>query len=148
MDEEITMSIPLDEDGCLLLQCPRCGELFKVLGEDYEAEDVWELWCPMCGIKSDCFLPEDALELAKAKVLNHVMETFGKELANIGKGLPRQSPIRLTVTSHFEKARERELFPAVDAYVSTTCGFCGRSERIKPLLKYIGAFCTFCGERL
>ena len=124
------MSIPLDEDGDLLLQCPRCGESFKVDAEDYQAEDVWELWCPMCGIKSDCFLPEDALELAQAKVLNHVMETFGKQLANIGKDMPRQSPIRLAVTTHFEKARERELFPDVDAFETVTCGFAAVVKRL------------------
>lgn len=148
MDEELTMSIPLDEDGCLLLQCPRCGECFKVFAEDYQADDVWELWCPMCGLKSDCFLPEDALDLANAKALNHVMENLGKTLSGIGRTMSPQSPIQLTVTSRFEKARERELLPAVDAYETATCCFCGRSEKIKPLLKYAGAFCAFCGERL
>lgn len=142
------MSIPLDEDGCLLLQCPHCGEYFKVHADDYEAEDVLDLWCPACGIKNDCFLPDEAIELATAKALNLVMGKLEKELADIGKSVSRQSPLRLSVTSHFKKSRERALFPGVDAYVSTTCGFCGRSERIKPLLKYIGAFCTFCGKRL
>ena len=142
------MSIPLDEDGNLLLQCPRCGERFKVFGDDYEAEDVWELWCPMCGIKSDCFLSEEVLELAQAKVLNHVMEKLGKEISDIGNTTSPKSPVRLTASSRFEKARERELLPSLEAFETAVCGFCGRSERITPLLNYVGAFCAFCGERL
>lgn len=30
MGEDISMSIPLDEDGFLLLQCPSCRGFFKV----------------------------------------------------------------------------------------------------------------------
>lgn len=51
MSENMAISIPLDEDGFLLLQCPFCRGFFKVRSEDYEADDVEELWCPLCGLK-------------------------------------------------------------------------------------------------
>lgn len=148
MGEEMTISIPLDEEGYMLLQCPRCGEFFKVPSEDYEAEDVEDLWCPMCGIKSDSFWPDEVIELAKAKVLNQVSGDFSSELAKIGRTTSRQSLIQMTVSSHFTEEREGDVLPSVDAFQMATCGFCGRKEKLKPLPKYIGAFCAFCGERL
>lgn len=148
MGEEMTISIPLDEEGYMLLQCPRCGEFFKVRSEDYEAEDVEDLWCPMCGIKSDSFLPDEVIELAKAKVLNQVLGDFSRELAKIGRTTSRQSFIQMTVSSQFDQEREGDVLPSVDAFQVATCGFCERNEKLKPLPMYVGAFCAFCGERL
>ena len=148
MDEEMIMSIPPDEEGYVLLQCSRCGEFFKVRSEDYEAEDVEDLWCPMCGIKSDSFLPDEVIKLAKAKVLNQVLGDFSRELAKIGRTTSRQSFIQMTVSSNFAEEREGDVLPSVDAFQVATCGFCGRNEKLKPLPKYVGAFCAFCGERL
>ena len=49
MSEQIgVISIPADEDGFVLMQCPLCGEFFKLRAEDFEAEDVIEIWCPCC----------------------------------------------------------------------------------------------------
>lgn len=42
MGENMSISIPLDEDGFLLLQCQSCRGFFKVRSEDYEADDVEE----------------------------------------------------------------------------------------------------------
>lgn len=148
MGEEMTISIPLDEEGYMLLQCPRCGGFFKVRSEDYEAEDIENLWCPMCGIKSDSFWADEVIELAKAKVLNQVLGDLSKKLAKIGRTTSRRSFIQMTVSSDFAEEREGDVLPSVDAFQEATCGFCGRKEKLKPLPMYVGAFCAFCGERL
>lgn len=148
MDTAITVSIPCDEDGCLLLQCHRCGEFFKVFPDDYEAEDVIELWCPMCGINDENFLPDKVIELIKAKVLNKFAGDLCKEISKLGKIARKQSMIEISLTSSFNAAKERKLLPPVDAYEDVTCSFCGRTEKLKPMLAYIGAYCAFCGERL
>ena len=148
MVDEIKISIPLDEDGFMLMQCPSCGAYFKVRSDDFEAEDVLELWCPLCGLKHDSYWPSEVLELAKAKVMNQVFDAFDMEMRKVGKSLSRQPFIKMTVTSNLLHKRECEILPAVDAYELTTCSFCGRSEKIRPLPKYVGAFCSFCGERI
>ena len=71
-----------------------------------------------------------------------------KEISRIGRSSSRQSLVKLSVSSHFDHEREGEMLPAVDAYEAATCKFCGRTEKLKPLPKYVGAFCAFCGERL
>ena len=49
------ISIPSDEDGCVLFQCPNCGELFKVVVDEYESDSVLDIHCPLCGLISDNF---------------------------------------------------------------------------------------------
>ena len=93
-------------------------------------------------------LSSDYIELAKAKALNQFLGDFAKEISSIGRSSSRQSLVKLSVSSHFDHEREGELLPAVDAYEAATCKFCGRTEKLKPLPKYVGAFCAFCGERL
>ena len=88
------------------------------------------------------------IELAQAKALNRFLGDFAKEISSIGRSSSRQSLIKLSVSSHFGHEREGEIFPAVDAYEVAACKFCGRNEKLKPLPKYVGAFCAFCGERL
>ena len=148
MDEHISLSIPLDEDGYLLLQCPHCQGFFKVLSEDYKSDDVDGLWCPICGLKSENFWPDKVIELAKAKVLNSCIGDFEKELARISASTSRQSLITLKVSSTSRREHEAEILPAVDSFVKSECHFCGKSIKVKPLDKYAGSFCAYCGERM
>ena len=148
MGESMTISIPLDNEGYMLMQCPRCGDYFKLRSKDYEADDVEELWCPMCGMKNDSFWPDEVIELAKAKALNQFLGNFEKEISKIGRSLSHQPFIKMSVSSHFNTEREGEMLPAVDAFEEVPCRFCGRSEKLRPLPRYVGAFCAFCGERL
>lgn len=48
------ISIPLDDHGYLGRECPDCEQLFRILGDDYEAlpDDV-RLWCVYCGNVDD-----------------------------------------------------------------------------------------------
>ena len=147
MSNTISISIPLDEDGFMLMQCPHCQGFFKVLSADYESDDVYELWCPLCGLKDDNFLPAELLELAKAKALNSIIGDFEKQLARIGASTSRQSLMSLKVSVDSKREREREVLPAVDAFEKSVCVFCGRTTKLKPLDKYLGSFCAFCGER-
>lgn len=70
----IKISIPTDDDGFVLLKCPKCGEYFKLPPSDIKSEDVFNIYCPLCGLISDNYLTEDVIELAQAKALNHVLE--------------------------------------------------------------------------
>ena len=148
MSATISISIPLDEDGYLLLQCPHCKGFFKVLSEDYKSDDVDELWCPICGLKSEEFWPDKVIELAKARVLNNFVGDIEKELCRISASTSRQSLITLKVSSTSEREHETEILPAVDSFVKSECSFCGKSIKVKPLDKYAGAFCAYCGERI
>ena len=53
--ETITLSIPTDSEGFVLLQCDLCGSFFKFIPEDYEDEKVLDIWCPECGLQAENF---------------------------------------------------------------------------------------------
>ncbi|GAA0631149.1 hypothetical protein [Bifidobacterium pullorum] len=73
-DFSFTIEIPCDEDGFVLMQCPQCGEFFKLRPTDYESDDVLEVSCPACGIASENYLTEDVIELAMVVAKNRVFE--------------------------------------------------------------------------
>ena len=39
-DFQMTISIPSDDDGYILLQCEYCGNLFKATAEDIESDEI------------------------------------------------------------------------------------------------------------
>ena len=45
-DFSLTISIPTDDDGYILLQCPNCGTYFKAIPSDIQDDGVLlpELW--------------------------------------------------------------------------------------------------------
>lgn len=75
-DFSLKLSIPTDDDGFVLLRCPKCGEFFKLPPSDIESDDVLEIHCPQCGLISENYFTDDVIELAQNKVLNHVMDDF------------------------------------------------------------------------
>lgn len=52
MSDEInmTISIPTDDEGYVLLQCEHCGIYFKVTPTDLKDDGVLHIFCPSCGI--------------------------------------------------------------------------------------------------
>ena len=148
MPETLTISMPIDKDGLVMIRCPYCGEFFKVDADDYEADDVLDLWCPCCGLIADCFLPPEVIELAKAMVVNKFKSDLSQELSKIGASSSCNSILSFKLESSFEKERENNLIPSVDAFEPIRCDHCGRETQVKPLARYIGGFCALCGERL
>ena len=45
-----SLSIPLDEDGFLEMECDYCKERFMLSKETFEGEDNLDFFCPICGL--------------------------------------------------------------------------------------------------
>ena len=148
MSDTFTISIPTDEDGFALMQCHHCGGCFKVDADDYRADDVYELWCPNCGLIGETCLPDEVLELAQAMASNRFMGQVENKLKQIGCSSSKSPFLTFKITSSSVREREGNLMPSVDAYESVTCKRCGRITKARPLNAYTGSFCAFCGERL
>ena len=86
------ISIPADDAGYVLLQCPKCGEKFKLTPTDIESDEVEDIYCPLCGLTSESFWTDDVFELAQAKMLNQFMGNLQKELKALGDAL--NNPVR------------------------------------------------------
>ena len=82
-DFSMTISIPADDDGYVLLQCPNCGTYFKATPSDVQDDGVLELFCPSCGLAGESYITEDVLELAIAMTKNKAMDMIHKEFKKI-----------------------------------------------------------------
>ena len=58
MSDEInmTISIPTDNDGYVLLQCEHCGTYFKGTPSDLKDDGVFNIFCPSCGLISENYV--------------------------------------------------------------------------------------------
>lgn len=143
-DFSFTIEIPCDEDGFILLQCPQCGEFFKLKPNDYESDDVVEIHCPACGITSESYLTEDVVELALAIAKNKFNEAIHKEM----KGLERKTKGGLVSIKAGKLPRpddEPVLQPSVDALAITSCSYCGKQSKVSRLLGMSVFVCPLCG---
>ena len=84
-DFRMEISIPADDEGYVLLQCPKCGEKFKLTPTDIESDEVEDIYCPLCGLTSESFWTDDVFELAQAKMLKSVHGKSAKRIKSFGK---------------------------------------------------------------
>ena len=138
------IEIPSDEDGYILLQCPLCGELFKLTVTDIEAEDVFEIWCPFCGLTSENYLTDEVIELAPRKSQNYVNEIINHELKKIERK-NSGSFISFKITSKPIREFESPLIPLIDSLVFIDFKCCNRTAKVSQALKNTSVFCPFCG---
>lgn len=143
-DQEMEIQIPADNDGFILLQCSLCGEFFKLTVDDIESDDLIEIWCPTCGLKSEDYLTEDVIELALKKVENASMDMLFKEMKKWelkfnGNGMEFKAGKKP------KKKKEDPIISVIQALEIKKYECCKREAKIKPILKLIGSYCPFCG---
>lgn len=138
----LEISIPTDNHGFCLLQCPLCTRFFKLTPTDIEAEDVVQIWCPNCGLKSDNYLTEDVIELALAMTKNVMMDEIFKSF----KKLERKTK-NLSFKVHKKPAPEHEnpIIAGIELLDIHKYSCCKKEAKIKPIIKLIGCYCPFCG---
>lgn len=142
-DLEFEISIPCDDDGFVLLQCPKCGELFKLRPSDVESDEVLDIYCPLCGLTSDNYFTEDVVELAVAMAANGALD----EIYNDFRKLERETKNSLfqIKCSKPEKEEELPIKSTIDAMEIVDFECCDRQGKIRHLLNYCGNYCPFCG---
>lgn len=93
MSDEInmTISIPTDDEGYVLLQCEHCGIYFKVTPTDLKDDGVLHIFCPSCGLISENYVTEDVLELAMKMVANAVNDMIYNEFKKMERYSKKES---------------------------------------------------------
>ena len=143
-DLQLKVTIPSDEDGCVLFRCPHCGELFKVSAESYEDDSVLDIHCPLCGITADNFLTQDVIDLALAKTANAFMpeleKLLKKELGGMGNDF-----ISFDVKAEHDEEPEIPIRQATEALQKVTCKDCKHISKVSPALAMSSYTCPYCG---
>jgi predicted RNA-binding Zn-ribbon protein involved in translation (DUF1610 family) len=141
---KLELSIPSDSDGFVLLQCPLCGEFFKLIPKDIKDDSVLEIWCPNCGLKSENYLSDEVIKLAS----NIIENVINKKVYNGFKGFEgKYGNISIT----FKNGKTPELKPE-DPLISSIemleiqhykC--CPKDAKIITSARFAGSYCPFCG---
>lgn len=143
-DFSFTIEIPCDDEGFVLLQCPQCGEPFKLRPGDYESDDVLEVCCPSCGIASDNYITDDVMEVALIMAKNQAFAMIHDEM----KQLERKTKGK-DVSFKAGKPPKPEdapiLQPSIDALATVICSHCSRESKVSRLLKMSVFVCPLCG---
>lgn len=143
---EMSISIPSDDDGYVLLQCPVCGTYFKVTPSDYKDDGVLQIFCPSCGLSSESYLTEDVIELAEAMVQNVAMDMIYDAFKKMEREF-KHGPVTFKAGKKPKHEPENPIRSGIEALEITSFPCCKRTAKIKPLLKMTGCYCPFCGVK-
>lgn len=138
------IKIPCDSDGYVLLRCPHCGELFKLTAEDIESDEIFDIYCPSCGLTADNFLTQDVINLALAKTGNFAMDAIDQQLQAFAKK-NSNSLVHFEVNADREREPEPPVREAIEALQITMCRDCGQKAKISPALVMSAHTCPLCG---
>ena len=144
-EQGIEIGIPADNDGFVLMQCPLCGDLFKLRPQDVNDDDVLEIHCPLCGIVSESYFTQDVIEFALKKAANWGLDALYDEL----KSLERETkgkPVSIKTGRRPDHEHVSPLMPRIEALAGAVCETCGRPAKVSPLLLMSEYVCPCCGE--
>ena len=144
--EVCTISIPTDEDGQGLLNCPVCNDLFKVDCAVYGDDSVFEIHSPSCGIVSDNYITDDVLELGMQMAENYAHDLIEKEFKKLEKST-KNSFLKFSYKSNYKRHSEQPIMLSVENMTLVEYPCCKRPSKIKPLLRLCGSYCPYCGEK-
>lgn len=90
-DVSFEISIPLDKDGFIEMECDYCKNRFMLHKEVYESEENINFFCPICGLPNriNTFFVPEVLEKAQQIAMNYMPDeidrTLGKSIKQINK---------------------------------------------------------------
>lgn len=149
MSDEIRMTIPIptDDEGYVLLKCQHCGTLFKLAPSDFKDDGILHIFCPSCGLTSETYITEDVIELALKMAKNVAGDLIYNAFKDLERHNKRNSIIKFKAGKRPKHEPEDPIRSGIEALEITMFPCCGRTVKIKPLLKMTGAYCPFCGVK-
>jgi len=150
-ETEMSVAVPLDEDGFLRRECPTCEREFKWLpteSDEGARPPSAGYYCPYCAVQSqpDAWLTNAQVELVHNKLMREVvgpaMQDFGKSLRRIGQrsgGLIRAELKGPDILPEADPLTEQNDMRQVDFS-------CHPDEPLKVLDTWSGpVYCLICG---
>lgn len=135
MSETFRIEIPLDSDGFADLQCPHCGERFRLRPEDYSTDEVPKVFCPFCGLPQDIHFSDEITAYAESVATAKAEQLLARSLGAFGNVRVRAQQI----------GEPPEPTDATLEKVTLAC--CGRHAKLNPLTVISEPYCPYCGDR-
>lgn len=140
----LEINVPTDNEGFVLLKCPKCKNLFKLKPSDYQSDSVFSIYCPSCGLISDNYITEDILELALKKINNYMNDYLTREFKELEKR-SKGSLLQFKIESDYKKENEQPIMLRTEKLEKKEYICCKMQAKIKSILKMSGSYCPYCG---
>ena len=146
-ETQLSISIPTDDDGYILLKCKHCGTFFKETVSDLQDDGVLNIFCPSCGLISDSYITDDVLELAMKMTRNLFNDMIYDTFKDFERHNKKNSMVKFKSGKKPRHEVEDPIRSGIETLEISTFPCCKRTAKIKPLLKMTGAYCPFCGVK-
>ena len=141
------ISVPLDKDCFIEMECDFCKNRFMLHQDVYESEDNINFFCPICGLpnKINTFFVPEVLEKAQQMAMNYMLEELERTLGKSIKQINKSGFIKMSMKSP-KKEVEKELYtPSVD-YIKCAKACCNIDIKVTDIDKETGTYCPICGR--
>ena len=145
-DVTFELTIPLDEDGYIELECDFCRTRFMITADDFKHRDMPHLFCPICGMPNDInkFYCPEVLEKGKQMVTEWARAEIQKQLGGAIRNMNRSGFLKMDLKIP-NREPEKELYRPLNEYSKTILGCCDMEIKVREIDKQIGAYCPICG---
>jgi uncharacterized Zn-finger protein len=142
------ITIPSDDNGFITLQCPFCSDRFKLTAEDFQREDIIDIFCPYCGLQHEPsrFLTDEVLEQAQVIAMNYAKSIINDFSKDLKRQFKRKKHISFKAGNPLKMENDRILFER-EELEKTKLECCQLTVKTRPLSKEIGIYCPCCGVR-
>lgn len=147
-DVSFQITIPSDNDGFITLQCPFCDDRFKLTVEEFQREDIIEIFCPYCGLRHQHseFLRDEVIEQAQIIAGNYAKSLLNQWMKDLERSTARNKFVKIKAGKLPKIEAEKILFEQEELEI-TTLVCCQVTVKTRPLNKVIGVYCPCCGVK-
>lgn len=143
---DLSISIPLDEDGFIEMECDYCKNRFMLHQTVYSDDANLHFFCPICGLPNaiNTFYCEEVLEAAQQMALNYLSDEIQKQLSPSIRQFNRNGLLKMSLKVP-DREPEKELYKPINEYVLTHQYCCEIDVKTLEFDNQIGIYCPICG---
>lgn len=148
LSDELNISIPIpaDDEGYVLLRCPKCGEYFKLTTSDCRDDGYLWAYCPFCGLVSNSYITQEVYELGMKILQNAADDMIYSSMKQLERKT-RNSMVKIKVGKSPRHRCTDPIHSGIEAMEEVQFLCCKRTAKISPMLILTGCYCPFCGVR-
>lgn len=140
------LSIPLDEEGFIEMECDFCKNRFMLHESVFQDEAYLHFFCPICGLPNSTgsFYPEEVLEAAGRMALNYMYKEIERQLGPTIRDINRSGLVKINMNIPRHEP-EKELFMPLKEYKRIHKKCCDIDVKATEFDIELGVYCPICG---
>ena len=146
---DLQISIPLDKDGFIEMECDFCKNRFMLHESTYKDDSNIHFFCPICGLPNtiNTFYCQEVLDLARQKAVNYMNEMLQRELGATVRRINKSGFVKMSLKTPKQEP-EIELYAPINDYVLSHTACCEEDVKTPEIDNQIGIYCPICGGPL